>query len=76
LGYSASVLNALVLVSFARHLEERGTSHVEAIKQAAEMRLRPVLTTALVASLGFLPMAFSTQPGGAPARLGIAPMPC
>jgi cobalt-zinc-cadmium resistance protein CzcA len=61
--FGVAVLNGLVLVSFARHLEERGADHVEAIKEAAELRLRPVLTTALVASLGFLPMAFSTQPG-------------
>jgi len=36
---------------------------VAAIREAAELRLRPVLMTALVASLGFLPMALSTQPG-------------
>ena len=37
--------------------------HELAIRQAAELRLRPVLTTALVASLGFVPMALSTSPG-------------
>jgi len=57
------VLNGLVLVSFARHLEEQGRSHIEAIREAAELRLRPVLMTALVASLGFVPMALSTAPG-------------
>jgi len=61
--FGVAVLNGLVLVSFARHLEERGVAHFDAIRQAAELRLRPVLTTALVASLGFLPMAFSTAPG-------------
>jgi cobalt-zinc-cadmium resistance protein CzcA len=61
--FGVAVLNGLVLVSFARHLEERGTEHVEAIRQAAELRLRPVLTTALVASLGFVPMALSTHAG-------------
>ena len=61
--FGVAVLNGLVLVSFARHLEERGTAHVDAIRQAAEQRLRPVLTTALVASLGFVPMALSTHPG-------------
>lgn len=61
--FGVAVLNGLVLVSFSRHLEERGTDHVEAIRQAAEMRLRPVLMTALVAALGFLPMALSTAPG-------------
>lgn len=61
--FGVAVLNGLVLVSFARHLEERGVDHVDAIRQAAELRLRPVLMTALVASLGFLPMALSTDPG-------------
>ncbi len=61
--FGVAVLNGLVLVSFARHLEERGMEHVEAIRQAAELRLRPVLTTALVASLGFVPMALSTHAG-------------
>lgn len=61
--FGVSVLNGLVLVSFARHLEEEGMEHVQAIQRAAELRLRPVLTTALVASLGFVPMALSTSPG-------------
>jgi len=58
-----AVLNGLVLVSFSRHLEEGGRSHHEAIREAAELRLRPVLMTAVVAALGFVPMAFSTAPG-------------
>jgi cobalt-zinc-cadmium resistance protein CzcA len=61
--FGVAVLNGLVLVSFARHLEEGGASHVEAIRVAAERRLRPVLMTALVAALGFVPMALSTAPG-------------
>ena len=61
--FGVAVLNGLVLVSFARQLEEHGTDHVEAIRKAAELRLRPVLMTALVASLGFLPMALSQSPG-------------
>lgn len=61
--FGVAVLNGLVIVSFARHIEQTGVSHVEAIGQAAEMRLRPVLMTALVASFGFLPMALSTDPG-------------
>lgn len=61
--FGVAVLNGLVLVSFSRHLEEKGTEHVEAIRQAAELRLRPVLMTALVAALGFIPMALSTAPG-------------
>ena len=61
--FGVAVLNGLVLLSFARHLEEGGLGHIDAIRQAAELRLRPVLMTALVASLGFVPMAFSTAPG-------------
>ena len=61
--FGVAVLNGLVLVSFARQEEDRGVGHVEAITRAADLRLRPVLMTALVASLGFIPMALSTQPG-------------
>jgi cobalt-zinc-cadmium resistance protein CzcA len=61
--FGVAVLNGLVLVSFARTLESEGMPHGEAIVKAAELRLRPVLMTALVASLGFLPMALSTAPG-------------
>jgi cobalt-zinc-cadmium resistance protein CzcA len=61
--FGVAVLNGLVLVSFARRMEEDGMHHGEAIRHAAELRLRPVLTTALVASLGFIPMALSTAPG-------------
>ena len=61
--FGVAVLNGLVLVSFSRQLEEQGASHVEAIRKAAELRLRPVLMTALVAALGFLPMALSVAPG-------------
>jgi heavy metal efflux system protein len=61
--FGVAVLNGLVLVSFARQLERAGRDHAEAIREAAERRLRPVLMTALVASLGFVPMALSTAPG-------------
>jgi heavy metal efflux system protein len=61
--FGVAVLNGLVLVSFARQLEAAGRSHEEAIREATELRLRPVLMTALVASLGFVPMALSTAPG-------------
>jgi cobalt-zinc-cadmium resistance protein CzcA len=61
--FGVAVLNGLVLVSFARHLESEGMAHDRAIEEAAELRLAPVLMTALVASLGFLPMALSTAPG-------------
>jgi cobalt-zinc-cadmium resistance protein CzcA len=58
-----SVLNTMVLVTFIRQLRERGHSLDRAIEEAALTRLRPVLMTALVASLGFVPMALSTGVG-------------
>jgi len=58
-----SVLNALVLVSTIRQLLASGAAVEEAIPAAAERRLRPVLMTALVASLGFVPMALNTGIG-------------
>jgi heavy metal efflux system protein len=58
-----SVLNALVLVSTLRQMLTSGSSVEEAIPAAAERRLRPVLMTALVASLGFVPMALNTGIG-------------
>jgi cobalt-zinc-cadmium resistance protein CzcA len=58
-----SVLNSMVLVTFIRQLRRRGLSLEKAIEEAALTRLRPVLMTALVASLGFLPMALSTGMG-------------
>jgi len=61
--FGVAVLNGLVLVSFSRQLEARGVEPLAAIRQAAELRLRPVLMTALVAAFGFLPMALSTAPG-------------
>jgi cobalt-zinc-cadmium resistance protein CzcA len=58
-----SVLNSMVLVTFIRHLRDRGLSLDRAIEEASLTRLRPVLMTALVASLGFVPMALSTGVG-------------
>ncbi|MFO1021477.1 MAG: CusA/CzcA family heavy metal efflux RND transporter [Planctomycetales bacterium] len=58
-----SVLNSLVLVEFIRHLNAEGHPLRESIEEAGLTRLRPVLMTALVASLGFLPMALSTTAG-------------
>ena len=58
-----SVLNALVLVSAIRHMREQGTELNEAVEKASLARLRPVLMTAMVASLGFIPMATSTGMG-------------
>ena len=61
--FGVAVLNGLVLVTFAEQLERAGANSAEAIARAATLRLRPVLMTALVASLGFLPMALSSAPG-------------
>jgi cobalt-zinc-cadmium resistance protein CzcA len=58
-----AVLNGIVLVSFIRQLREQGLAFVDAIEQGAMSRLRPVLMTALVASLGFVPMALNTGTG-------------
>ena len=58
-----AVLNGLVLVTFINQLREKGKSLEDAIRDGALTRLRPVLMTALVASLGFLPMALATGTG-------------
>jgi heavy metal efflux system protein len=58
-----AVLNSMILVSFIRHLREKGLPLDAAVEEAALTRLRPVLMTALVASLGFVPMAVSTGVG-------------
>ncbi len=58
-----AVLNGVVMLSFIRDLEKQGKPLQEAIIEGALMRLRPVLMTALVASLGFVPMALNTGAG-------------
>jgi cobalt-zinc-cadmium resistance protein CzcA len=58
-----AVLDDMILVSYVRQLREEGFAVGEAVRQAALTRLRPVLMTTLVASLGFLPMALSTGVG-------------
>ncbi len=58
-----SVLGDMLLVSRVRQLLAAGTAPAEAIREAATSRLRPVLMTASVAALGFLPMAFATGQG-------------
>jgi cobalt-zinc-cadmium resistance protein CzcA len=58
-----AVLNGLVLVSTIKRLRSEGLQLESAIKQSATTRLRPVLMTALVAALGFVPMAISTGVG-------------
>ncbi|WP_418119921.1 CusA/CzcA family heavy metal efflux RND transporter [Variovorax sp. 350MFTsu5.1] len=58
-----AVLNGLVMISFIRNLRESGLPLDAAIREGALTRLRPVLMTALVASLGFVPMAIATGTG-------------
>ena len=61
--FGVAVLNGVVMVSFINHLREEGKSVVDAVNEGAMTRLRPVLMTALVASLGFIPMALATSAG-------------
>jgi len=58
-----AVLNGLVMITFINRLREDGASIDDAVLDGAIGRLRPVLMTALVASLGFLPMALATGTG-------------
>ena len=58
-----AVLNGLVIISFIQKLRADGLSVAEAVREGAMKRLRPVLMTAMVASLGFVPMAIATGAG-------------
>lgn len=58
-----AVLNGLVMITFIRSLREDGHKLAAAVREGALTRLRPVLMTALVASLGFVPMAIATGTG-------------
>ncbi len=57
------MLNGIVMLSFIRQLRDKGETLLIAVRNGAMQRLRPVLMTALVASLGFLPMALNTGTG-------------
>jgi cobalt-zinc-cadmium resistance protein CzcA len=61
--FGVAVLNGVVMVSAIRRLQAEGRGLREAVELGASERLRPVLMTALVASLGFVPMALSTSAG-------------
>ena len=61
--FGVAVLNGVVMVSAIRRLQGEGRGLREAVELGASERLRPVLMTALVASLGFLPMALATSAG-------------
>ncbi|WP_068190719.1 CusA/CzcA family heavy metal efflux RND transporter [Reyranella sp.] len=58
-----AVLNGLVIISFIQGLREQGRTVDQAVREGSMKRLRPVLMTALVASLGFVPMALATGAG-------------
>jgi heavy metal efflux system protein len=61
--FGIAVLNGVVMVSHINTLREQGQSVEDAVRNGAADRLRPVMITALVASLGFIPMALSTSRG-------------
>ncbi|HMO86825.1 MAG TPA: efflux RND transporter permease subunit, partial [Lacipirellulaceae bacterium] len=61
--FGVAVLNGLVMVTFIRQLRQQGMAIDEAIIEGCQVRLRPVLMTALVAALGFIPMALATGQG-------------
>ncbi|MDQ3667506.1 MAG: CusA/CzcA family heavy metal efflux RND transporter, partial [Acidobacteriota bacterium] len=61
--FGVAVLNGVVMVSYINKLREEGKSVADAVREGAETRLRPVLMTALVASLGFIPMALASSAG-------------
>ena len=61
--FGVAVLNGVVLLTYINQLRQRGNSLLDAVREGAEIRLRPVLMTALVASVGFIPMAISTSAG-------------
>jgi cobalt-zinc-cadmium resistance protein CzcA len=61
--FGVAVLNGVVLLTYINQLRQRGASLPDAVRGGAEIRLRPVLMTALVASVGFIPMAISTTAG-------------
>ncbi len=61
--FGVAVLNGVVMVSYFNQLREAGYSVLQAVQEGAERRLRPVLMTALIASLGLVPLLAATGPG-------------
>jgi cobalt-zinc-cadmium resistance protein CzcA len=61
--FGIAVLNGIVLLTYIRELRNEGVPLEEAVTRGATTRLRPVVMTALVASLGFIPMAVSHGSG-------------
>ena len=61
--FGVAVLNGVVMVSYFNQLRQSGHSVIDAVREGALRRVRPVLMTALIASLGLLPMLLATGPG-------------
>ena len=61
--FGVAVLNGVVMVTYFNQLREAGRSVLQAVQEGAERRLRPVLMTALIASLGLVPLLAATGPG-------------
>jgi cobalt-zinc-cadmium resistance protein CzcA len=61
--FGVAMLNGLVMIAYVNQLRGAGKSVRDAVRDGALVRLRPVLMTALVASVGFIPMAISTSAG-------------
>ncbi len=61
--FGVAVLNGVVMVAYFNQLREAGRTVIEAVQEGAERRLRPVLMTAMIASLGLVPMLLATGPG-------------
>jgi cobalt-zinc-cadmium resistance protein CzcA len=61
--FGIAVLNGVVLIAYLNLLRDGGKALDEAVREGSEVRLRPVLMTALVASFGFIPMAVATSAG-------------
>jgi hydrophobe/amphiphile efflux-1 (HAE1) family protein/NodT family efflux transporter outer membrane factor (OMF) lipoprotein len=60
--------NAILIVEFAKHLQEQGMEVVEAVKQSVRLRLRPILMTSLAFMFGVLPLVLSTGAGAGSRR--------
>ena len=61
--FGVAVLNGVVMVSYFNQLRESGRTLIQAVHEGAERRLRPVLMTALIASLGLVPLLVASGPG-------------
>ena len=61
--FGVAVLNGVVMVAYFNQLRDAGRTVLQAVQEGAERRLRPVLMTALIASLGLVPMLLATGPG-------------